>query len=897
MRRLLRLLLLLLALLALAGFAAARWVARPMVERAASAALGAPVAIGSLSLRPWAGEVVASEVTVGEGEGGIAAESLAARLDLRALLRRELVVERIAIENPAATLRFDERYRLVSPAFAPATPAGAAAPAAPSRTPSPAAGGREGEEAEGSAAAIPLVLREVVVDGGALQLVYPIGKRTREVALAITRFTASDITLPSEGYDGWLHAVFEGAIAGAPLAVDTILRLGGEQAGAGGTLSLTDLVIDADLLPLPEQFAGLTARVDAEVAYETRPGAQTPSFELDLTVDAPTLSGEEGSKLGARRALLPRVRVDPAKGEVDLGAVVVEGLDLDAALTDDGVVLPLVGASGDDAGAGGSSSSRAGRPAAAAQGRAGAEGSPWAVSLASLELRGGEIRLRRGEAIETLAVRSARLKGFEEGRRHPFRFEAAPASGGMVSIEGDLGLTPLDADLGVRARELSLPALARLLPPLPLALDRGTGEADLRLVMAGEKLRLAGRVEAADLRSAPPSAARASEVLAAHRLTAQIAVDPAAEPMLDIATLELAYPYVMVQRHADGIFPFSLLGGGEEEGGAELNAAEPARAALARLGQVAVEGGKLEFMDMTLEPPYWTMLAGIGLRAEDILLPQSTVASFRLEGRHDELSPVEISGSVTPIGLEVKAEVRDLLLESMNAYVAPLLGYRVTAGRLSLTGATSPSAETLQSVVEVVVRGIDVLQTGADVIRDESGVPLPIALGLISNAAGQIDLKLPLSIDRASGEVSLGSIVGQAVRRAIVGALTSPLRLLGSLFGTDGAPHAFAIEPIPFAVGRGELDDAGRQRIAEVARIVDKNESLLVITQPQLTAEDLAAVGADEAGELAAERQAAVREALRESGLPAERIVPAEWTPEVGAKATGRAGVYVELQG
>ena len=136
--------------------------------------------------------------------------------------------------------------------------------------------------------------------------------------------------------------------------------------------------------------------------------------------------------------------------------------------------------------------------------------------------------------------------------------------------------------------------------------------------------------------------------------------------------------------------------------------------------------------------------------------------------------------------------------------------------------------------------------------------------------------------------------------KAILTALTSPLRILGSLFGTGGAPHAFAVDPIPFATGSATLDATGRARIAEIARIVQAHAGLLVVLLPQVTDADLGAVGSDEAAGLARKRGAAAREAFVDGdggpALPAARLLLAPWEPTKGAKATNRPGVYVELQ-
>jgi hypothetical protein len=236
----------------------------------------------------------------------------------------------------------------------------------------------------------------------------------------------------------------------------------------------------------------------------------------------------------------------------------------------------------------------------------------------------------------------------------------------------------------------------------------------------------------------------------------------------------------------------------------------------------------------------------------------------------------------------------------MNPYVSPLLGYDVTAGWLSLDVDAQPAPPGYAATARMVLRGIDVLQTGVDVIQKQSGVPLPIALGLIADHAGEIDMTLPLAIDADSGQVTLGSVVGQAVRSAIVGALTSPLRILGSLFGTKGAPHAFAIDPVPFPAGAGALAPNGVARVAEIARILQAHVGLVLVATPQLTAADLAAVGADGAADLAAARLAAVHAAFTgpeaAPRLTPDRLMLVAWKPSAGAPPSGQSGIYVELQ-
>ena len=75
----------------------------------------------------------------------------------------------------------------------------------------------------------------------------------------------------------------------------------------------------------------------------------------------------------------------------------------------------------------------------------------------------------------------------------------------------------------------------------------------------------------------------------------------------------------------------------------------------------------------------------------------------------------------------------------------------------------------------------------------------------------------------------------------MLGALSSPLRWLGMLFGTDGPPHALAIDPVPFAPGSATLDAPGIARVGQIARILQSHAELDVILKAMVAEADRAA--------------------------------------------------------
>ncbi|MEO8601891.1 MAG: DUF748 domain-containing protein, partial [bacterium] len=675
-----------------------------------------------------------------------------------------------------------------------------------------------------------------------------------------------------------LTALLSGTLDGAALEAEAHLQLGGAAPAVSASGSIKALAIDRARLDLPAGFESLRATLDARAAYESQSSPPRQTLTLDVRIAAPHLDGASQTELGAKVVALPAIAIDLLQRRIDLGAVSVDAPALTIALTDAGVVSPLPSAGGD------------------------AGGATWTLQSGAVDLRNGRIRVQRGSAPAlSMAIASARWGGIAPGKPQPLSLRASLDGGGTIAVDGGLGIEPFDATFDVQANALPLPALTQTVQGLPLRLARGSADATLHITQREGQLRIRGQVRAQDVHTAPPNTQRPADVLAVNLVEADLAFDSTATPALDIASLKLSYPYVMVQRRRDGLFPYDLLDSAAPRDGTVAPSAAPTW----RLRHLEVDNGKLEFVDNTLTPAFWTSVSHVGAQMKDLALPATTTGTFHLSGKRDEISPLEVDGTLSASGGAARAALRDASLESLNPYVAPLLGYAVTAGWLSLDVDAALAAARYDATARVVLSGVDVSQTGVDAIQQQSGVPLPIALSLIADPSGRIEMTLPLALDTKSGRFTLGSVVGQAVRSAIVGALTSPLRILGNLFGIRGAPHAFAVDPIPFAAGAGGLDGAGSARVAEIARLLQAHPGLLLIASPQITTADLAALGnttfaSPAARTLAAARATAIRAAFttgeNNAPLAPERLMLVAWMPPDDTVADGTPGVYVELQ-
>jgi hypothetical protein len=81
---------------------------------------------------------------------------------------------------------------------------------------------------------------------------------------------------------------------------------------------------------------------------------------------------------------------------------------------------------------------------------------------------------------------------------------------------------------------------------------------------------------------------------------------------------------------------------------------------------------------------------------------------------------------------------------------------------------------------------------------------------------GNIGIDIPLAADEKGMKVGLASVAGQALRKALVGALASPLKLLGAAFAGGGG-EGLAPMPVAFRAGRAEPTPEGDKQVEALA--------------------------------------------------------------------------------
>jgi hypothetical protein len=128
-----------------------------------------------------------------------------------------------------------------------------------------------------------------------------------------------------------------------------------------------------------------------------------------------------------------------------------------------------------------------------------------------------------------------------------------------------------------------------------------------------------------------------------------------------------------------------------------------------------------------------------------------------------------------------------------------------------------------------------------------ASLPVKLAVALLADRNGVIDLDLPISGSLNDPQFRVGPVIWKVITNLVAKAITAPFSLLANAFG--GGAGGAELSSVAFAPGSASLSDTARAGLDKVARALQDRSAL-----------KLTVVGS---ANLEAEREAAKREKLK----------------------------------
>lgn len=296
-----------------------------------------------------------------------------------------------------------------------------------------------------------------------------------------------------------------------------------------------------------------------------------------------------------------------------------------------------------------------------------------------------------------------------------------------------------------------------------------------------------------------------------------------------------------------------------------------------KIAKITLQNGTVNFSDFFVKPNYSVNVTKLGGRVSGLSSAANTVADLDLRGSYANSAPVHIAGKLNPLAaksfLDIKADVTGVDLVGFSPYAGKYAGYNIEKGKLSLSLAYKLENNLLSADNKLFIDQF----TFGDRVESSFATKMPVnlAISLLKNNRGEIDLNLPISGSLDDPEFSVGGLIVKVIVNLFVKAVTSPFALLGSMFG--GGEELSNVE---FAAGRATLNDTAGKKLEALSKALTERAALkLEITgraDPEVDREGIKRVAIERA--MRAEK---LKDLIKKSGegasLDSIEILPGEY--------------------
>jgi uncharacterized protein involved in outer membrane biogenesis len=457
----------------------------------------------------------------------------------------------------------------------------------------------------------------------------------------------------------------------------------------------------------------------------------------------------------------------------------------------------------------------------------------WRVTPPAVTLRGGNVRWHDAATAQPVSVTLSALEA--EGTSNPDDQLA-------LKLNGRIGSGKLAGDLNFATRDGSAAGMLELdrLPLVPLApyalsgttLHMASGSLSGRLKLlwpANGAWKLNG--SAAIDRFALFEPAVRDPLIAWNQLKAeQLAVGGGKGLTVGLERLRFDTPRLRLildqQRHLNLVSLFAANGKGAQSESSQTTAAKPAGGPALQLAirSIAVANGELDFADHSLSEQFFTRIHHLSGYIQGISSQPGRRGTVTLDGRVDNFGAAKVRGTLAPFAptdsTDLLLALQNIPMASISPYSVTFAGWHVDDGRLNLDLRYHVKNRELQGSNNVVIQSI---KLGDEVVKPgATRLPLRLAVALLEDSDGRIELNLPVSGRLDDPQFSYGHLMWQAFTNVVEKVATAPFRALANLFGHEG------FDGVYFAVGQSSVSPPEQEKLAKLATLLQKRPAISV---------------------------------------------------------------------
>jgi uncharacterized protein involved in outer membrane biogenesis len=469
---------------------------------------------------------------------------------------------------------------------------------------------------------------------------------------------------------------------------------------------------------------------------------------------------------------------------------------------------------------------------------------PWLVSLRNLSVDNYTIRVEDQTNSEPVTITAKNIKvqgqniSTAKNSKGKLALFLLLNDKGSISTTGTIGIEPMTADLKLELKGIEIPPLQ------PYFTDK------VKITVTGGAISTAGNLsftsnEKKEIKASYKGEAAVNNFSSVDKLNGEdllkleslslsdlnVGYTPLS---IDIKGISLTDFYARVAIDSGGKINLQEIMKTEEpkqasptphapQGKGEPSPEEKGPSKNIKIGQITLQGGRIDVSDKSVKPEFSMNLSEMGGRVSELSAEENTTADVELRGKLNEYTPLEITGKINPLRedlfVDIKARVKDLELSPTTPYAGKYVGYTIEKGKLSFDLKYLIVKRKLESQNSIF---FDQFTFGEKVeSATATKLPVKLAVALLKDRKGEIKLDLPVTGSLDDPKFSVWGVILKILMNLISKAATSPFSLLGAAFG--GGEELSYIE---FDYGSTVISESGTKKLNTIAKALNDRPSL-----------------------------------------------------------------------
>jgi uncharacterized protein involved in outer membrane biogenesis len=243
--------------------------------------------------------------------------------------------------------------------------------------------------------------------------------------------------------------------------------------------------------------------------------------------------------------------------------------------------------------------------------------------------------------------------------------------------------------------------------------------------------------------------------------------------------------------------------------------------------RIRVDNGSVNFADFSLVLPFAAQVTDFNGGITGISSDKSSLASVQFKGKVDQYGFSKVEGRLNPFLPKTFTDIavlfRNVQMKPLSPYSATFAGRKISSGTLNLNLEYNIQNSKLLGDNKVVLEKF----TLGERVKAPNAInlPLDLAIALLTDAEGKIDVAVPVSGNVDDPQFKYGTVIWKAIVNLLTKIVTAPFRALGNLFGGKGE-H---LDAIAFDPGSTQLLPPEMEKIQKVSEALKKRPRLRLV--------------------------------------------------------------------